>query len=103
MNGSRKKKSSNNNSTTDANVEQDTGNAPYVQEIIEGFTSPCRIHVHHIRKRLADFDGLSSKAITDGLVHQKILQDDSPKYVKEFSQTQEKGEPEMTIITIEEI
>ena len=103
MNGKRKKKSRNSNPVTDAYMEPNTGHAPHVQEVIKGFTTPCRIHVHHIRKRLADFDGLSSKAITDGLVHQKILQDDSPKYVKAFSQTQEKGEPEMTIITIEEI
>jgi hypothetical protein len=103
MNGERKKKSRNSNPVTDAYMEPNTGHAPYVQEVIKGFTTPCRIHVHHIRKRLADADGVSAKAIIDGLVHQKVLQDDSPKYVKEVTHSQEKGEPEMTIITIEEV
>lgn len=88
---------------TSSHVEQNTGNASNEQKNTAGFTSPCRIHFHHIRKRLADIDGVSGKAVIDGLVHEKILQDDSPKYVKEVTHSQEKGEPEMTIITIEEI
>ena len=64
----------------------------------------CRLHVHSRRYRLADADGLSAKAVIDGLVHAGVLQDDSPQYVKSVTQTQEKitkKETEETIITIE--
>jgi len=61
------------------------------------------IHVHSIRKRLCDADGISAKAAIDGLVRGGILKDDSPKYVKEVTFSQEKGEEEKTIIEIEEL
>ena len=67
------------------------------------FTAPVRITVHSIRKRLTDADGASFKAVLDGIVKAGVLQDDSPKYVKEVSYTQEKGKEEQTIITIEEV
>lgn len=85
-----------------SNVEQDTGHAPVAEKETPRFTTPCRIHFHSIRKRLADIDGLSGKACIDGLVKGNLLSDDSPKEVKEVIHTQEKGEPERTIITITE-
>jgi Holliday junction resolvase RusA-like endonuclease len=51
----------------------------------------------------SDADGISAKAAIDGLVHAGLLKDDSPKYVKEVSYSQEKGEPEETIITLTEV
>ena len=64
------------------------------------FAAPVCIHVHSVRGRLADPDGLSCKAILDGLVMCGILADDSAKQIKEIRQTQELGKPEKTIITI---
>ena len=58
------------------------------------------IHVHSVRKRLTDADGVSAKAVIDGIVLAGILPDDSPAYVKEVTYSQEKGDPEETIIEI---
>jgi Holliday junction resolvase RusA-like endonuclease len=60
-----------------------------------------RVHVHSRRKRLADVDGLSIKAVLDGLVRAGVLPDDSAKFIKEISFTQEKAkQEEATIIDI---
>ena len=58
------------------------------------------IKVHSKRKRLADPDGISAKAIIDGLVLGGILQDDSAEFVSEVSFTQENSKTEETIIDI---
>lgn len=47
------------------------------------------IHVHSKRTRLADPDGISAKAVIDGLVKAGILTNDSPEFVKEVSYSQE--------------
>jgi len=59
------------------------------------------IHYHSKRRRAIDPDGLYSKASTDGLRQGGLLIDDSAKYVKEVSYSQEVSEDEETIITIE--
>lgn len=92
----------NNNSTnTPANVEPNPRNDELREAEATAFNSPVRIHVHSIRNRLTDADGISAKAAIDGLVHAGILEDDSPAFVKEvtYSQEKTKGE-ERTIITI---
>jgi hypothetical protein len=58
------------------------------------------IHVHSKQKRLADPDGISAKAAIDGFVIAGLLPDDSAKFIKEVSFTQEKSEEDETIITI---
>lgn len=63
----------------------------------------CSIHVHSRRKRLVDPDGVSSKAIIDGLVKAGILEDDSVKFIEKISYSQEKSDNEETIITIQSI
>jgi hypothetical protein len=71
----------------------------------EGFKkidTPVNVHVHSVRKRLTDADGLSAKAVIDGLVLTGLLEDDSFDFVKEVSYSQEKGETEYTVITITE-
>lgn len=88
------------NANTAPDVEPAIGNAPLAKKEAEGLTTPCCIHIHSVRKRLADSDGVSGKACIDGLVHSGILKDDSPKYVEEVRFSQEKGEPEETIISI---
>lgn len=60
----------------------------------------CSIHVHSIRKRLADPDGVSAKACIDGLVLAGILADDSAKEVSKVTYSQEKNPEETTVITL---
>ena len=64
----------------------------------------CRIYVHSLRKRLVDSDGISIKALLDGIVDTKLLIDDSPSEVEWVRHTQEKikkDEQEITIIRID--
>jgi len=83
-----------------ANMEPNVSYASLATKSITRLTSPISIHVHSIRKRLTDVDGISAKAVIAGLVHSGILIDDSPIYVKEVTYSQEKGKIEKTIITI---
>ena len=69
-------------------------------EKVKGPGPPYDITVHSIRKYPVDIDGISAKAAIDGLVKAKILGDDSAKWVKKISFTQEKGTEEKTIITL---
>ena len=76
------------------------------QKKISRHGTRCNIHIHSRRFRLADPDGISGKAAIDGLVHAKILSDDSAKEVAQVTYSQEKvskkaGEAEETIITID--
>jgi len=89
-----------NTAVSTSNMEQDISNAPLAEEETPRLDSPVSIHVHSIRKRLTDADGISAKAAIDGLVLSGVLPDDSPKYVKQVTYSQEKGKIEETIITI---
>ena len=68
-----------------------------------GLNPPFNIHIHSVRKRLTDSDGVSGKACIDALVIAGILPDDRPKIVSSVTYSQEKGSPEETIITITEV
>lgn len=85
---------------TNADMEQVASDEPLAAKKGARFDSPVRIHIHSVRKRLADPDGISAKAAIDGIVQAGVLVDDSAKYVKEVSYSQEKGFPEKTIIKI---
>jgi len=61
------------------------------------------IHCHSVRKRLVDRDAISIKAALDGIVQAGILRDDTAKEIKEITYSQEKGNEEKTIITIDEV
>jgi len=80
---------------------------PAVQHALAGKKSVCEVHsrcsikVHSIRTRLADPDGISAKAVIDGLRACGILVDDSAEFVKEVRFSQEKGKIDSTEITIE--
>ena len=65
-----------------------------------GLDKRCRLHVHSKRRRLCDPDGISAKAAIDALVVAKLLRDDSAKFIKEISFSQEVSEIEETIIDI---
>jgi len=58
--------------------------------------------VHSVRKRLADIDGISAKAVIDGLIHAGLLVDDSAAFIKSIRFTQEKGKVEKTTLTFTE-
>ena len=82
-------------------MEPDTCNAPLGAQEVEGRDTRACIHVHSVRKRLADPDGISAKAVIDGIVKAGLLENDTTKDIKEITFSQEKGDPEETIITIE--
>ena len=86
-----------------SNLERYISDGHKTKNAVQTFDAPVCIHVHSIRKRLADSDGISAKAAIDGLVDTGLLTDDSPKEVKQVSYSQEKttGE-EKTIITVTE-
>lgn len=92
-----------NTSNTPSNLEQGLGNEQVAKKKTKRFPTPCSIHIHSIRRRLADCDGISGKAAIDGLVHAGILKDDSTKYVKEVTFSQERGKEEKTIITLRRV
>jgi len=72
------------------NMESTPGNESVGAKKIQRLDSPCSIHIHSRRHRLADSDGISGKALIDGLVHAGVIQDDSPEYVTQVTYSQEK-------------
>ena len=87
----------------DADVEPDISHAPLRADEASAFTTPVRVTFYHTRKRLADIDGLSGKAVLDGIVAAGILPDDKAQQVAEVTHRQEKGRVEETRIVIETI
>jgi hypothetical protein len=90
-------------SISTANMEQAVVDEQMGPEECSGLDTPCRIHVHSRRHRLADADGISAKAAIDGIVRGGLLVDDSAQHVEEVTYSQEKikrQEIEETIITI---
>ena len=70
------------------------------------FENPVKIHFHWIEKTSRrDLDGISfgKKFILDALVEQHKLKDDSPKFVRGFTDTFEKGDEDGVIVTITEV
>jgi len=83
-----------------SNVESPTGNAPVATENLPRFTSHVHIRVISYRKRNHDPDGVSVKAVLDGIVRAGVLTDDSAKQVKSVTFESVKAEEEKTIIEI---
>jgi hypothetical protein len=67
------------------------------------FSGRVRISINSRRNRLCDADGISAKAVIDGLVIAGVLENDSPEFVESVSYSQEKAKVEETIVTIEEV
>ena len=93
--------------TTDTTpyLEPDPSDAPLRTHEATAFDTPVRITIHSRRHRLADPDGISAKAVIDGLVKAGILKDDTAKEIGEvrFQQTKiHKNEQETTEISITE-
>jgi len=73
-----------------ADVECDSCHAPTPKDAPQGIDTPIRIHIHSVRKRLADADGVSGKAAIDGLIVAGVLADDGPQIVSAVTFTQER-------------
>jgi Holliday junction resolvase RusA-like endonuclease len=95
--------SSNRASLPTANVEQIVGNASFRAKEMPRFDSPVNIKVTSYRKRNTDPDGISAKAVLDGLVRAGILADDSAKEVKSFTSEVIIAKEEKTVIELEEV
>ncbi len=59
--------------------------------------------MHSIRRRLADPDGISAKAVIDGLNAEGLFADDSTKFIEEIWHKQIKSSEEKTVVEIEGI
>jgi len=88
------------------NLEPAVGDEPVGEKKVQRLGTPCRVHIHSKRFRLADPDGISAKAVIDGIVISGLLSDDSTSEIAEVSYSQEKvskakGQMEETLITME--
>lgn len=83
-----------------ANVEQNIGNVGEGTDTAKAHAAPCDIVIHSIRRRLADSDGLSGKAVIDGIVQAKLLISDSPTHVRSVRFSQETGNVEKTVVSM---
>jgi len=71
----------NNPAIPPANLEPHTGNAPMAKKETTGLDTRVHITVTSYRKRIHDPDGISVKAVLDGIVRRGLLPDDSTKQV----------------------
>lgn len=87
-------------------MESDLGHALPHKAPYEPFAARVSVDVCSHRTCLADADGVSAKAILDGLVRCGLLPDDSAKYVTEvrYSQVKVKNKSdEKTVVTLTEV
>jgi len=95
----------NNASLPAPNMESNIGDEPLAEEKTAGLDTRVNIIVTSYRKRNHDPDGISAKAVIDGLVRFGLLPDDSAKEVRKVtfqSHVCKKGEEEKTIIELVE-
>lgn len=86
-----------------ADVEYDSGDAPFRAEAAAGSDSRISICVTSYRRYRHDTEGVSIKAVLDGLVRRGIIADDSAEKVREVcfrSIICGKEEQERTLIDI---
>ena len=85
------------------NLERTTGDESIRAGKGPAFDTPVSIRIHSYRCRLCDVDGVSGKALLDGLVHANVIADDSTKEVVEvlFKQTKVKNKSdEKVVVTV---
>lgn len=92
--------SSNRNTNTVTDMESDIKDALSNQNEGVFGNRPVYIHIHSVRKRPTDPDGVSGKAAIDAIVKAGVLPDDNCQIVKSVTFSQEKGVDEQTVITI---
>ena len=85
-----------------ANMESTDANAAFSADEDTAFNTPVNIHVISYRARNHDPDGVSVKAVLDGIVAAGILADDSSKQIKKITFEGRKSKEEKTIIEIED-
>ncbi|MBE9515948.1 MAG: hypothetical protein IME93_03105 [Proteobacteria bacterium] len=83
-----------------ANMEPDVGDATNEPDETSPLDTRVNIRVISYRKRKHDPDGLSVKAVLDGLVQCGILPDDSTEQIKSITYESHKAEEEKTVIEI---
>ena len=86
-----------------ANMEQDIPDATVDAEETQGFRTLVNIRVISYRARKHDPDGVSVKAILDGIVRRGILTDDSTEQIKSITFESIKSKEEKTVIEIETV
>jgi len=84
-----------------ADLEQNFGHEPMGKKEAKGFDTRVNIKVISYRKRTHDPDGISVKAVLDGITRRGILTDDSTKQVKSITFESIQSKEEKTIIEIE--
>jgi len=91
-----------NASLSPSNLEQDIGNESLAEKEAERLNPRFNITVTSYRKRKHDPDGISAKAVLDGLVRRGLLKDDSTSEVNQITFKSEitKGD-EKTIVVLE--
>jgi Holliday junction resolvase RusA-like endonuclease len=81
-------------------MEQNTRNELVSEEKASGLDSRVNIRVISYRARKHDPDGVSVKAVLDGLVRRGILPEDSVEEIKEITFESHISKEEKTIIEI---
>ena len=94
------KKANHHTSNKTPYVESTTGNGQISKGKVNQVDRKCSIHIHSKRKRLADPDGISAKAAIDGLRKAGVCPDDSAKFIKEVTFSQELSKEDETVITV---
>ena len=85
-----------------ADMESDIQDSTVDSEEIKRFDTLVNIRVISYRSRKHDPDGVSVKAVLDGIVRLGILSDDSSEQVKSITFESRKSKEEKTIIEITE-
>lgn len=94
----------NNRATLPASdLEPASSHAPVAAHETPAFNSPVNIRVTSYRKLNHDPDGISAKAVLDGVVAAGILTDDSAKQVESITFKSIKSKEEKTVIEIESV
>lgn len=82
-------------------LEQDSCHAPLAAKDVKGLDTRVHIRVISYRKRKHDPDGVSVKAVLDGLTRAGILADDSTEQIKGVSFESIQSDEEKTVIEID--
>lgn len=93
-------KNNNSPAVSSSDLEPGVGDGLLGAQETQGYASRVDIHIHSYRKRLADPDGISAKAVIDGIVKAGVIKDDSPEFVRQVGYSQEKAVEEKTVITV---
>lgn len=92
---------------TSPDMEQDTVDAALPEDFFEKETARVSINVRSTRRLNHDPDGISAKAVLDGIVARRVLTDDSTKQVssvtfESFTGCSKGDEQTLIIITQED-